>query len=55
MGCGGCENAVKGRMVDCSPGVTIVIKHNSRFVYEINVCGLVCDVEEGVHNICQFY
>ena len=30
-------------------------KPNPRFLDENNVGCLVCEVEEGVHNICRFY
>ena len=36
------------------PGVAIVIKPNPRFLDEDNVCCLVCEVEEGMHDICRF-
>ena len=41
-------------MADGSPGVAIVVKPNPRFLDEDNVCCLVCEVEESVHNICRF-
>ena len=50
----GWENGIKGGMGDSSPGVAIVVKPNPRFLDENNVGCLVCEVEEGVHNICRF-
>ena len=41
-------------MGDSSPGVAIVVKPNPRFLAENDVGCLVCEVEEGVHNICRF-
>ena len=41
-------------MGDGSPGVAIVAKSNPRFLDENDVCCLVCEVEEGMHNICRF-
>ena len=37
-----------------SPGVAVVVKSNPRFLDENKVGYLVCNVEEGVHNICRF-
>ena len=54
MGLGGWENGIKGGMGDGSPGVAVVVKSNSRFLEENNVSCLVCEVEEGMHNICRF-
>ena len=36
-------------------GLAFVVKPNPRFLDEDNVCCLVCEVEEGVHNVCRFY
>ena len=41
-------------MGDGSPGVAIVVKSNPRFLDENNVGYLVCEVEEGMHNISRF-
>ena len=54
MGYGGRKNGVKGGMGDGSPGVAVVVKSNPRFLDENNVCCWVCEVEEGMHNICRF-
>ena len=54
MGWGGRKNRVKRGMGDGSPGVAVVVKSNPRFLDENNVCCLVCEVEEGMHDICQF-
>ena len=54
MGWGGGQDGVEGGMEHGSPGVVIVVKPNPRFLDENNVCCLVCEVEEGVHNICRF-
>ena len=37
-----------------SPGVVIVVKPNPGFLDEDDVCCLVCEVKEGMHNICRF-
>ena len=37
-----------------SPGIAVVVKSDPRFMDENDVCRLVCEVEEGVHNICRF-
>ena len=54
MGWGGRKNGVKGGMGDGSPGVAVVVKSNPRFLDVNNVCCLVCEVKEGMHNICRF-
>ena len=54
MGWGGRKNGVKGGMGDGSRGVAVVVKSNPRFLDENNVCCLVCEVEEGMNNICRF-
>ena len=41
-------------MGDSSPGIAIVVKPNPGFLDENNVGCLVCEVEEGGHNICRF-
>ena len=41
-------------MGEGSPGVAIVVRPNPRFLDVDNVCCLVCEVEEGLHDICQF-
>ena len=51
MGWGDGENGVEGGMGEGSPAVTIMLKPNPRFVDVDNVGCLVCEVEEGMHNI----
>ena len=41
-------------MGDGSPGVAVVVKSNQRFLNENDVCHLVCEVKEGMHNMCRF-
>ena len=54
MGRVGGQNGVEGGMGDCSPDIAIMVKPNPRFLDENNVCCLVCEVKEGMHNICRF-
>ena len=55
MGWRGWENGIKGGMGDSSPGIALVFKPNPGFLDENNVGCFVCDVEEGVDNVCRFY
>ena len=48
------KNVIKGGMGDSSPGIAVVVESNPRFLDENDVCRLVCEVEEGVLNICCF-
>ena len=51
---GGGWNGVEGGKGDCSPGIAIMVKPNPRFLDKDNVCCLVCEVKESLHNICRF-
>ena len=50
----GRKNGIIGGMGDSSPGIAVVVQSNPRFLDENDVCCLVCEVEEGMHNICRF-
>ena len=50
----GRKNGIKRGMGDVSPGIAVVVKSNPRFLDENDVCCLVYEVEEGMHNICRF-
>ena len=52
---GGSKDGVKGGVGNGSPGIAVVVKSNPRFLDENDVCRLVCEVEEGVHNVGRFH